>query len=73
MIKYLLGILFLSCITLSAVSQIKHTKQSNVSGSDIVADAPWRMKKTDALGNINSIPLHIFIKDADSVNPVNRN
>jgi len=50
---------------IQAQQKFHDTKQSNVSGSDIVADAPWRMKKTNAFGNLNSIPLHIFIKDAD--------
>jgi hypothetical protein len=42
-------------------------KQTNENGKDVMADAPWRMKKTDDLGNLNGIPIHVFIKDADGL------
>jgi hypothetical protein len=66
MIKYLSGIFFLLFFTLNSISQVRSPRQTAVEGRDVVADAPWRMKKTDALGNLNGIPVHIFIKDGDA-------
>lgn len=41
-------------------------RQKNELGtSSVIADAPWRMKKLDANGDIQGIPVHIFIHDAD--------
>ena len=40
-------------------------KQVNTLFSEFYADAPWRMKKTDAAGNIIGIPVHCFLHDAD--------
>ena len=42
-------------------------QQSNTTGQDALADAPWRMKKTDGSGNLQGVPVHIFIKDADGL------
>lgn len=42
-------------------------KQSNTLFSESYADAPWRMKKTDNNGNLNSVPVHGFIHDADRI------
>ncbi len=42
-------------------------KQVNTLFSEFYVDAPWRMKKTDELGNVQSIPLHFFLHDADAV------
>ncbi|MFH0894670.1 MAG: T9SS type A sorting domain-containing protein [Bacteroidota bacterium] len=42
-------------------------QQSNTTGQDELADAPWRMKKTDGSGSLMGIPVHIFIKDADGL------
>ena len=42
-------------------------KQVNTAFSEFIADAPWRMKKTDASGNIRGIPVHMFLHDADEV------
>lgn len=42
-------------------------KQVNTLYSEFYVDAPWRMKKTDAQGNINPIPLHFYLHDADLV------
>ena len=42
-------------------------KQVNTAFSEFIADAPWRMRKTDASGNIRGIPVHMFLHDADEV------
>lgn len=39
--------------------------QTAVVGRDVVAEVPWRMKKTNRQGNLNGIPIHIFIQDAN--------
>ncbi|NRA11218.1 MAG: hypothetical protein HRT57_04605, partial [Crocinitomicaceae bacterium] len=43
------------------------SKQVNTLYSEFYADAPWRMKKTDDLGNIVGIPVHCFLHDADLI------
>lgn len=43
------------------------TKQVNTLYSEFYVDAPWRMKKTDDQGNLNEIPVHFFLHDADLV------
>lgn len=42
-------------------------RQVNTLNSEFYVDAPWRMKKTDGLGNDNTIPVHFFLHDADLV------
>ena len=42
-------------------------KQVNEFGGESYVDASWRMKKTDANGNINPIPLHFYIHDSQDV------
>ena len=42
-------------------------KQSNTPFSEFIADAPWRMKKTDENGSEVGIPVHMFLHDADEV------
>jgi len=42
-------------------------KQVNTLYSEFYADAPWRMKKTDELGNVQGIPVHFFLHDADLI------
>jgi hypothetical protein len=66
LIKALFLLLFFPLIV-SAQQNFRDPKQSNISGSDILAEAPWRIKKTDGLGSLNSIPLHVFIKDANDI------
>lgn len=46
---------------------IPEIKQANTLYSETYADAPWRMKKTDENGNLNSIPVHFFIHDANKL------
>lgn len=36
-------------------------KQANTVGSEIIADAPYHIQKFDSLGNINPLPLHVFV------------
>lgn len=59
--------LFISLFTFFSFKSFCQEKQSNEPGSDILADAPWRMKKTNSSGILNGIPIHIFVKDADDV------
>ena len=42
-------------------------KQVNTIDSEFYADAPWRMKKLDETGNIQGVPVHFFLHDADEV------
>ena len=42
-------------------------KQVNTLFSEFYVDAPWRMKKTNELDSLQSIPLHFFLHDADEV------
>jgi len=42
-------------------------KQGNSPLSDFVADAPWRMNKTNGSGSEQGIPVHIFLHDADEI------
>ncbi|MCB9194733.1 MAG: T9SS type A sorting domain-containing protein [Flavobacteriales bacterium] len=42
-------------------------RQVNTLYSEFYVDAPWRMKKTDANGNLNSIPVTFYLHDADLV------
>jgi len=65
-IKILFFCLFLIPGFIQAQQSFSRTRQTGVIGRDVVADAPWRMKKTDAAGNLNGIPVHIFIKDGDA-------
>lgn len=40
-------------------------KQVNTLYSEFYCDAPWRMKKFNATGQLNAIPVHFFLHDAD--------
>jgi len=40
-------------------------KQGNTMNAEVYADAPYRMKIGDENGNLNPIPVHIFVHDAD--------
>jgi hypothetical protein len=42
-------------------------KQGNTTGADIFADAPYRMKKYNAQGLLQPIPIHLFVHDADGL------
>ncbi len=64
--KIHLCLLFSFFYLLSFSQKNKSTeKQVNKTGSDIYADAPWRMKITDSSGDIAGVPVHIMIHDAD--------
>lgn len=43
------------------------SRQKNELGYEVIADVPWRMKLRDDNGNLQSIPVHIFIHDADGL------
>ncbi len=59
--------LFLTLVTFFSFKLYSQEKQSNEPGSDILADAPWRIKKTNSSGILNGIPVNIFVKDADVI------
>ncbi|HOY32163.1 MAG TPA: T9SS type A sorting domain-containing protein [Bacteroidales bacterium] len=42
--------------------------QTNTPGSDIAADAPYRMRKSDTNNQINSIPLHVYVHSSSCFN-----
>lgn len=35
-------------------------KQGNTPGAELYADAPYHMQKTDGLGDLNPVPIHVF-------------
>ena len=43
------------------------TKQANTTGSEICVDAPYHLQKYDSLGNVNSIPLHVFVHGSSCI------
>ena len=63
--KKLFPIFLLICLQINLFAQNQKVTQTQTIGRDVVADAPWRMKKTDGKGNLNGIPVHVFIKDAN--------
>lgn len=60
-----INITLYSDITKNKILGSWHNKQVNTLYSEFYADAPWRMSKFDANGNLNSIPVHFFLHDAD--------
>lgn len=48
-------------------SERSHGRQVNTLYSEFYVDAPWRMKKLDDQGNINPVPIHFYLHDADLV------
>jgi len=63
--KKIIWSILLVSIQLNLLGQVRKPNQTQVIGRDVVADAPWRIKKTDGSGKLNGIPVHIFIKDAN--------
>ncbi|HNQ69273.1 MAG TPA: T9SS type A sorting domain-containing protein [Bacteroidales bacterium] len=41
-----------------------HVKQANTTGSEVCADAPYHIMKYDSLGNLNPLPVHVFVHGA---------
>jgi hypothetical protein len=64
--KFIQIVLYVS-ITCFAFSQNDMNKHKQVAqlGSEVYADAAWRLLKDDTTGNPNSVPLHIFVHDGD--------
>jgi len=62
--KNILIILF-SLLLLNGYGQ--NLKQGNTINAEIYADAPYRMKITDAQNNLQPIPIHIYAHDADAL------
>lgn len=48
-------------------SKKSNGKQVNTLYSEFYVDAPWRMQKYDSQGNLNDIPIHFYLHDADLV------
>ncbi|MEI6765839.1 MAG: T9SS type A sorting domain-containing protein [Bacteroidota bacterium] len=46
-------------------AQTGQTKQADMNGKEVCADAPWRMLIADTAGVLNGLPVTIFIDDAD--------
>lgn len=42
-------------------------RQKNELGYEVIADIPWRMSLKDENGNLQGIPVHIFVHDANGV------
>lgn len=51
--------------TYNYLKNVDSVRQTNTFYAEFYADAPWRMKKTDANGNLQGIPIHFFLHDAD--------
>lgn len=45
----------------------QNEKQVNTLYSEFYVDAPWRMPKYNSQGELNSIPIHFYLHDADLV------
>jgi len=60
---FILMLLISGCIY--SQSDTFFSRQTNVSGKDVMADMPWRMQKNNVYGNPNGLPVLVYIKDAD--------
>jgi hypothetical protein len=58
----LFSVLFLLIFSNSLTSQ---NKQANTVGSELIADAPYRIKKYNDNGHLNGIPIHFYIHDSE--------
>lgn len=56
------GLLLLILFSNNLFSQ---NKQANTVGSELYADAPYRMKKYNNSGHLNGIPIHFYIHDSE--------
>ena len=65
MMKKLSPIFLMICLQINLFAQTQKVSETQTVGRDVVADAPWRMKKIDGNGKLNGIPIHLFIKDAN--------
>ena len=57
---------FVFFLVFNANSQ-NHIKQNNTLGSELFADAPYRMQKFDNLGNIAPLPVYIYIHESECI------
>ncbi|PIV58396.1 MAG: hypothetical protein COS14_09810 [Bacteroidetes bacterium CG02_land_8_20_14_3_00_31_25] len=64
MLIRLMYILLLFLSTLNLKSQ-NVTKQNNTLGSELFADAPFRIKKLDNSGNLASLPIYFYIHESE--------
>ena len=64
MLIRLMYILLLFLSTLNLKSQ-NVTKQNNTLGSELFADAPFRMKKLDNSGSLASLPIYFYIHESE--------
>ncbi|MEI6851565.1 MAG: hypothetical protein WCL06_01935 [Bacteroidota bacterium] len=66
--KFIQIVLYISitCFAFSQNDMHKHKQVAQV-GSEIYADAAWRLLKDDSIGNPNSVAVHFFIHDADGL------
>jgi len=62
--RLLTAFAFVFLIAISASSQ-EDNKQQNTTGSELIADAPWRILKYNSTGSSSNLPLHIYIHDSD--------
>lgn len=67
LIKFVCCFLFTSGVLLFPQYVEAQLKQGNTLNADIFADAPYRMKITDTNGDIQPIPIHISVRDADGL------
>lgn len=61
--KFVFIFIFVVLISLLGFSQ-NDLKQANTTGSEICVDAPYHIQKFDDFGNLNPIPLHVFVHGA---------
>jgi len=63
-LNFALFICLFVCSQLSIYAQ--HYKQQNTPGSELYADAPYRLLKNQDNGAINNIPIHFYVHDSDN-------
>lgn len=52
-------------LLLTSISVFCQPKQANTIGSEVMSDIPYKIIKYDSLGNLNSIPVFIYIHDSN--------
>lgn len=59
--------LFLPLLLVCIVTYSQTDKHTNTNGSEIIVDAPYRLERFDGFGNLNALPLHVFIHGSSCI------
>lgn len=57
--RYFICTALLILVCISSYSQ--DDKHTNTAGSEVIIEAPYRLEKYDSEGDLNSLPLHVFV------------